>query len=172
MPKRLTIVKDDNLVRIDHRSLRFDLSPYRLPDNFHALQWYEDRGEMEFNDGTHNERITDITIFQPIIDEFTRLAETGDNPPAPTEEEKYANLVSQRDSYLGQTDWFIIRHSEQKRIKQAISLEDDVVSELLVWRQELRDLPETYNNSEDWEWPDPPDFLVPECLAGYPPERT
>ena len=37
---RLTIVKDDNLVIVDKRAIRFDLAPYDLPEKFHALQWY------------------------------------------------------------------------------------------------------------------------------------
>ncbi|WP_252180219.1 phage tail assembly chaperone [Endozoicomonas sp. 4G] len=189
---RLTIVKDDNLVIIDKRAIRFDLSPFKLPDNFHALQWYGKElppakpsythvmntetlsgtfkpGEIEFNDGTNNKLITDVDEFQPIIDEYMRLAKIEDNPSEPTESDKYNNLKAQRNSYLSQTDWLIMRHTEQSfhyEIKPTLS--EIEFLDLLVWRQQLRDLPEFYKTSDTWQWPDQPGFMRSLPLFNYP----
>ena len=170
---RLTIVKDDNLVIIDKRPIRFDLSDYGLPENFHALQWYGNDGEAEFNDGTANEPINSLDVYAPIIEEYDRLKAIEDNPPAPTEKDKYVGLVGQRNQYLNQTDWLTVRHSDQATSPDIdpTSLTESEFKKLLVWRQELRELPEMYKTSDAWQWPDPPAYLVPKYLAVYPPEK-
>ena len=167
---RLTIVKDDNLVIIDQHPIQFDLTPLLLPDNFHALQWYEDHGEEEFNDGTANQAITDISPYQPIIDEYERLKAIEDNPPPPTEQEKYSTLQSQRDNYLSQTDWLVTRHRDQMlAVDQSNTLTDDKHQELQGWRQSLRGLDDVYDNSDDWVWTPAPDWLTEQYLPDYPP---
>lgn len=46
---RLTIIPTDGLVNKDNYSFRgLDLSTCSIPDNVHALQWYETEGEVEF----------------------------------------------------------------------------------------------------------------------------
>lgn len=49
---RLTIIPDDNYVAVDgdnsHRPL--DLSSCYIPQEIHALQWYDTRGWIEFDD--------------------------------------------------------------------------------------------------------------------------
>ena len=49
---RLTIIPSDSFVAVDgdgsHQPL--DLSGCNIPSNVHALQWYENRGWIEFND--------------------------------------------------------------------------------------------------------------------------
>lgn len=165
---KLTIVKDDNLVIIDRQPMRFDLSSFKLAENFHALQWFEDHGEEEFNDGTPNSVITDIEVYQPIIDEYYRLEDIANNPPEPTEEKLYAQLVSQRNQYLAITDWLIRRNNDQLQIEAPVDLEHSDFLKLQHWRQALRDLPEHYPTSEDWVWPEVPAFLVPGLVPGYP----
>ena len=169
---QLTLVKDDSLVIVDQRLIRFDLTPFNLPDNLHAVQWYKDNGEEEFNDGTPNNPINDISPYQPIIDEHERLKAIEDNPPPPTEEEKYSTLVSLRNEYLRETDWLVTRHRDQiMEVDQPNSLTSDEYQELLVWRQSLRGLDDAYINSKKWIWTPAPEFLVPERLEGYPPEN-
>ena len=167
---RLTIVKDDNLVIIDQHSIQFDLTPFLLAENFHALQWYEDHGEEEFNDGTANKEITDISPYQPIIDEYERLKDIEDNPPPPTEQEKYTTLQEQRNGYLSQTDWLVTRNRDQMlAVDQENTLTDDQHQELLGWRQSLRGLDDVYDNSDEWVWPSAPEWLIEQYLPDYPP---
>ena len=49
---RLIIIPSDSFVAVDgdstHRPL--DLSACNIPQNIHALQWYETEGEIEFDD--------------------------------------------------------------------------------------------------------------------------
>lgn len=166
---RVTIVKDDNLVIIDKHPIRFDLSPFHLPKNFHALQWNGSNGEEEFNDGTHNKTITSLKDYSPILDEYMRLDELEDNPPEPTESDKYNNLIAQRNSYLGQTDWLMIRHVEQSFHPEITpSISDIEYLDLTLWRQQLRDLPEQYKTSDTWQWPDQPSFMQSLTLFDYP----
>lgn len=168
---RLTIVKDDDLVIVDQHPIRFDLTPFLLPENLHALQWYEDHGEEEFNDGTPNNPINDISPYQPIIDEHSRLKIIEDNPPPPDEYQKYSELVSQRDGYLAQTDWLVTRHRDQMLATDITisSLDEEQHQQLQTWRQELRELDDNYPTSDVWIWPDAPEFMD-KYLEQYPPE--
>ena len=65
---RLTIIKDDNCVYVDGVPMPVDCTA--LPSSFHALQWADTQGEIEW---THerNERITDLTPYQSWIENWT-----------------------------------------------------------------------------------------------------
>ena len=49
---RLTIIPDDNFVAVNGDSSHqpLDLTPCNVPPEVHALQWYENRGWIEFDD--------------------------------------------------------------------------------------------------------------------------
>lgn len=52
---KLTIIVDDNAVYVDgvmkaSAPLPLDLTLCNIPDNVHALQWFETKGWIEFND--------------------------------------------------------------------------------------------------------------------------
>lgn len=49
---RLTIIPLDGCVMVDgvNKFQPFDLSSCNIPDNIHALQWYDTRGWIEFRD--------------------------------------------------------------------------------------------------------------------------
>ena len=72
----VTIVKEDKVVMIDGEAMNFDFS---LPSNVWAIQWNGTSGEVEFNDGTPNEAITDFSAYQSLVDghatEKQRLAD-------------------------------------------------------------------------------------------------
>ena len=72
------IVKEDRVVIIDGEGLNFD---FNLPSNVWAIQWNGTTGEIEFNDGTPNEAITDFTAYQSFVDghatEKQRLADVA-----------------------------------------------------------------------------------------------
>ena len=42
---------------------RVDASDYSVASNIHAIQWEDSSGEIEYNDGTPNATITDISSF-------------------------------------------------------------------------------------------------------------
>lgn len=64
---KLTIIPEDSFVSVDgdgsHRLL--DLSNCNIPQNVHALQWYETEGEIEFNGRPkpQNEPITELPAW-------------------------------------------------------------------------------------------------------------
>ena len=70
------IVKEDKVVMVDGEGMNFD---FDLPSNVWAIQWNGSTGEIEFNDGTPNEVITDFTAYQSLVDghatEKQRLAD-------------------------------------------------------------------------------------------------
>ena len=59
------IVKEDKVVMVDGEGMNFD---FVLPTNVWAIQWNGSTGEIEFNDGTPNEAITDFSAYQSLVD--------------------------------------------------------------------------------------------------------
>ena len=72
------IVKEDKVVMVDGEGMNFD---FDLPSNVWAIQWNGSTGEIEFNDGTPNEVITDFSAYQSFVDghatEKQRLADVA-----------------------------------------------------------------------------------------------
>lgn len=74
---RVTIIKDDNMVVVNGEARAVDCSA--LPADFHALQWDDVRGEVEYApyraDGTlhkkPNAAITDFTPYKTYLDKWT-----------------------------------------------------------------------------------------------------
>ena len=68
---RATIIVDDNTVYVDGKYRSVDCSPL-IADGTHAVQWYEDIGELEFrtvdNVRPPNRQITDFSPYQPYIE--------------------------------------------------------------------------------------------------------
>lgn len=72
---QLTIVKEDNIVLVDGMAQSFDLSGYSLPENFWALQWKDNAGEIEYTD-KENKKIDAVPVWvNSIIEEHKRLTE-------------------------------------------------------------------------------------------------
>lgn len=80
---RLTIIPSDNAVLINGKMWELDCSS--ISSDVHAVQWYDDHGEIEFEDvdgvGASNEVIGDISQFQSLIDAWNTI---NDAPPEPT----------------------------------------------------------------------------------------
>ena len=72
------IVKEDKVVMVDGEGMNFD---FVLPTNVWAIQWNGTTGEIEFNDGSPNEVITDFSAYQSLVDghatEKQRLADVA-----------------------------------------------------------------------------------------------
>lgn len=66
---RLTIVTADNAVYVDGNSYSsLDLSNCGIPENVHALQWYDSYGEVEFK-----RQFVDGQIIHPTNEILTEL---------------------------------------------------------------------------------------------------
>ena len=63
---RITIIPIDKWIRKDEVSA--NLSEWKFDDsNIHAIQWYDDHGEIEWKNPQYNESITDDSILQPYL---------------------------------------------------------------------------------------------------------
>ena len=53
--KTFTVVPEDNVIIFDGKALFFDFEPHKV---FHVLQWYGDRGQIEYDAGARVELLT------------------------------------------------------------------------------------------------------------------
>jgi len=68
---RFSVIRDNNIVYVDGLALPIDCSS--LPTYVHAIQWYGDKGEIEFSEDADGRRlpnlkIVDISPYQYLID--------------------------------------------------------------------------------------------------------
>lgn len=83
---RLTIIKSDNAVILNGERHTVDCS--NLPTDFHALQWNDTEGEIEYNmtrcehcgarSKKGNALISDLVLYQPYIDGWKVAAIAAD----------------------------------------------------------------------------------------------
>jgi hypothetical protein len=62
---KITIVVEDRFMSIDGVGVNFD---FDIDKGIHAIQWDGVAGEIEYNNGKHNEIIDDISEYQYLID--------------------------------------------------------------------------------------------------------
>ena len=62
---KITYIKDgdDSKSQLIIDGVQVDSSNYGVASNIHAIQWNGTSGEIEYNDGTDNEDITDISSY-------------------------------------------------------------------------------------------------------------
>ena len=172
----ITIVYPDDLVIIYGKLQRFDLSSYSFPAAFWALQWRNNQGEIEFDNAEPNQIITNLPEWTTaIIAEHARLTEQDlQPPPPPTPEEQFQEMNCQRNRILDDSDWTVIRHKDQLELKIPTTLLPDAYKATLVWRQQLRDMPQTFGSykaggpAPKWTWPPVPPELEDD-FPDYPP---
>ena len=134
---RLTIIPSDKAIGIDGEfflNIGEDLS--WIPSNVHALQWYDTWGEVEFNNGSPNEKIEELGIYeqavQTVEDEKVRLE--NERLAEEAARDYWSELRSIRDNLLSQCDWTQSPDSPLSEAKK---------EEWRLYRQALRDLPDT-----------------------------
>ena len=71
----IVIIVEDKIVTIDGHAIEWELD---LPSNIWALNWKNDSGEVEYNDGTNNKIIDNLSEFQHIVDEHARRKLRGE----------------------------------------------------------------------------------------------
>jgi hypothetical protein len=65
---KMTIVVEDRFMSVDGVGINFDID---IDDDIRAIQWNGSSGEIEYNNGTHNKNITDISSYEYLIDVHT-----------------------------------------------------------------------------------------------------
>ena len=148
---KITIIPIDKHIRIDDNSLsqiKEDMT--RIPTNIHALQWYDTFGEIEYNDGTPNEIIEELGIYEQSLETFDvekqrRLREQlAEEELIEASRDYWEELRAQRDFLLSQSDWTQGNDSPltlQKKEKWTL------------YRQKLRDLPDNTIDPKSPVWP-------------------
>lgn len=108
---RLIIVREDKYVSIDGVGYH-DMDMSSIPSNIHAVQWYDDEGEIEYITikGTSrepNKRITSLDDFQTIIslwEQTDQQKKIVSAPQPPTIED---NLITAKGK-LNETDYAVL----------------------------------------------------------------
>lgn len=137
---RLTIISNDKSIGINGEfvlNIQQDIS--WIPENVHAVQWYDTWGEIEYKDGSLNERIEELGIYeQAIVDynnEIQRIedAKIAAALAAEAARDYWQELRDLRDLRLTESDWTQIADAPLTEA-QKIAWQ--------TYRQQLRDLPE------------------------------
>ncbi|KVD31056.1 phage tail protein [Burkholderia ubonensis] len=85
-------------------------------------------------------------------------------PPPPTRGEIAAAKRAERDSALGETDWLVARHQDEKLLGNGTTLSADQFVMLLGYRQALREC-SGMPNWPDVTLPSPPPFVSEQGIA-------
>jgi hypothetical protein len=75
------------------------------PSNVHALQWDNESGWIEYNDGTLNENITSLPVWAENAMAAWTVANTPVPPPEPTPEEIQAQNLYKAKQLLSACDY-------------------------------------------------------------------
>jgi hypothetical protein len=156
---RLTISPSDKYISVDNDGIlqiQQDLS--WIPSNIHALQWYDTWGEVEYNDGTPNERLEELGIFEQAVEDYNNEIVRIENQRIADEEaaeaarDYWSELRTLRDQRLTESDWTQVADAplteEQKIAWQS-------------YRQALRDLPENITDPKPLVlYPNHPDSTI------------
>ena len=130
---RLTVVPSDKIIIKDGKEYKVTDLSY-LDSNIHAIQWYDDKGEIEYVDGTSNLVITDITPYNQCVTDW-EAAKTKEAEANVYTDEQWQNWFREiRDELLLDSDWTQV--SDNK-------LSDSKKTEWQTYRQKLRDMPTT-----------------------------
>jgi hypothetical protein len=101
---RLTIIRSDGAVYVDSVAyLSLDMSA--VPEDVHALQWFDVSGWIEFVGNVDNQDITELPAWANVCVQEWEAADYAQKhpppPPPPTAEENKTTAVN----LLSETDW-------------------------------------------------------------------
>ena len=148
---KITIIPIDKHIRIDDNSLsqiKEDMT--WVPTNIHALQWYDTFGEIEYNDGTPNEIIEELGIYEQALETFDaekqrRLREQlAEEELIEASRDYWKELRNMRNYKLSVCDWTQGNDSPITEAKK---------QEWTLYRQKLRDLPDNTIDPKRPVWP-------------------
>jgi hypothetical protein len=140
---KLTIIPDEKIIGIGgtfYENVQQDLS--WIPSNVHAVQWSDSSGEIEYNDGTPNQIISELGIYSQAQTDYNN--ETQRVAAAVEAARDYwQELRDQRNQLLAETDY--------------LALVDNTLStDMRTYRQALRDLPANTSDPANPVWPTEP----------------
>lgn len=141
---RLTIIPEDRFISIDGRGLlNIEQDFSWIPSDVHAVQWYDTWGEIEYKDSKPNLKIENIGIFQQAVENFNneidRIVEKeiADAAAIEAARDYWEELRVLRNQRLSDCDWTQVND---------VQLSEDKKGEWILYRQQLRDLPNNITN--------------------------
>ena len=143
---RLTIIPNDKVVIKDglaFHGLNFTLA------NIRAIQWYGNKGEVEYLDGSPNAVIDDITPYQSIVDIYNAEKAKLEAEKIEAAKLTWDKIRGVRDTDLQDSDWTQLLDAPIDAAKQA---------EWATYRQGLRDVPQTHSTVNLDNYIDTDDF--------------
>ena len=136
---KLTIIPDGKIIGIDgtfYENVQQDLS--WIPSNVHAVQWSDSSGEIEYNDGTPNQIISELGIYSQAQTDYN-----NETQRVAAARDYWEELRTKRNQLLAETDY--------------LALVDATLStDMRTYRQALRDLPANTSDPVNPSWPTPP----------------
>jgi hypothetical protein len=156
---RLTIIPEDKSISIDGiilTNIQQDFS--WIPDNVHAVQWYDTHGHVEYTDTRPNLHITELGIYEKSVELLDKEQKRREEIEESLNDYEDA-LIRIRNRKLYETDWTQLPNSPLTQEQQELWAK---------YRQELRDLPknivndpkELVNDENHPSWPIPPWTLI------------
>ena len=151
---RLIIIPVDKLISIDGQGiLQIQQDFSWIPSNVHAVQWYETWGEIEYTDGSPNEKIEELGIYEQAVDTFNNEKQRLEDEKIAQAEaleaarDYWKELRSLRDRKLAECDWTQIAD---------VPLTEEQKTAWATYRQALRDVPANTEDPKNPVWPTAP----------------
>ena len=136
---KLTIIPDGKIIGIDgtfYENVQQDLS--WIPSNVHAVQWSDSSGEIEYNDGTPNQIISELGIYSQAQTDYN-----NETQRVAAARDYWEELRTKRNQLRAETDY--------------LALSDVTLStDMRTYRQALRDLPANTSYAANPVWPTKP----------------
>ena len=136
---KLTIIPDGKIIGIGgtfYENVQQDLS--WIPSNVHAVQWSDSSGEIEYNDGTPNQIISELGIYSQAQTDYNNETQRIE-----AARDYWGELRTKRNQLLAETDY--------------LALSDVTLStDMRTYRQKLRDLPSNTSDPANPVWPTKP----------------
>jgi len=136
---KITIIPIDKMIGIDGEFLSNIQQDFSwIPQNVHAVQWCETWGEIEYTDGSLNERIEELGIYEQAIDTYNNEKQRIENEIISKSEaieaarDYWEELRLLRNQKLSECDWTQILD---------VPLTEEQKIAWQTYRQALRDLP-------------------------------
>ena len=133
---KITIIPSDKSIGIDGEFLlEIEQDFSWIPENVHAVQWYDTWGEVEYKDSSSNERIEELGVYEQAIVDFNNEIQRIDDERIAAEAARnyWEEFRLLRDQRLLDTDW--------TQVADAPFTESQKIA-WQTYREELRDLPE------------------------------
>jgi hypothetical protein len=151
---RLIIIPADKLISIDGQTISQIQQDFSwIPSNIHAVQWYQTWGEIEYTDGSSNEKIEELGIYEQAVDTFNNEKQRLEDEKIAQAEaleaarDYWKELRSLRDRKLTECDWTQIAD---------VPLTQEQKTAWATYRQALRDVPANTEDPKNPIWPTAP----------------